>query len=151
MKRVMLIFTTVSIFMLVSTGQIIDSQLLRVRDENRYKVHVRVYAVDESMIPVISGYIERELRLLNDVEIASEFEADYFLHLVAADLPNTSRIAIATCYFQKVVIPSDVLVRNPGYEGYGRNVYTLPRLRNSVYHKGVLEEVCKGIARYYFR
>ena len=101
------------------------------------------------MIPLIDSYIKRELRLLNDVEIASKFEADYFLDLVAADLPNISRIAIATCYFQRAVIP-DFLLKEPRKNWYTRNVYTSPRLQNHVYQKDVLEEVCKGIARYYF-
>ena len=149
MKRVVLICTMVSIFMLVSIEQILDSQLSRVENENRYRVHVSVYAVDESIIPLIDGYIKRELRLLNDIEITSKLEADYFLDLVAADLPKTSRISIATCYFQRAIIP-DFLLKRPHNNWYTRHVYTSPRLQNHICHKDVLEEVCKGIARYYF-
>ena len=148
MKRVLLICTVVSVFMLVSIGQIVDSQLWRVRDKNRYKVHVSVYAVDESMIPLIDSYIKRELQLLDDIEIVSQFKADYFLKLVVVDLPDTSNIAIATCYFQRAGI-RDFLI-NPGYKWYDRNSYTSPILHNLVYHKDILEVACKRIARYYF-
>ena len=96
MKKVWILFLLTVVFF---TGQPIKGQV-----PDKFKVEVQVSCKNHIIRDLVSSYIKRELRSLNDVEINSA--SDYKLKLIVME-PNhvvtgvkTGYVIISGCFYQ---------------------------------------------------
>ena len=155
MKRVLVLYPAIAMFMLVYIGQIADSQLKAdIQFElPRFKVNVSVSAEDEFTKSLIESHIKRELRSLKDVDVVPASEAFYFFRLVAIEGRyttgvKTGSISIASSYFRRIQIPDFML--NPDHEEawatlYANTIFTESSLFCQHYPTNELERACKNI------